>query len=119
MSTHPNVILLCELTPDNLSRKTMRNILEEAGVKDEYGKVKIGPDEYNYEVMEEDYDESWQISAKIGNLIFFDLVTYGYGDNIAWDELQRQKNDLETWAQGICERHNCSAYQIYVTANYW
>ena len=29
MSTHPNVILMCVITPDNLARKTMREIVQD------------------------------------------------------------------------------------------
>lgn len=41
MSSHPNVILMAVLKPDNLSRKTMRDILLEAGVVEE-DDIKIG-----------------------------------------------------------------------------
>ena len=120
MSTHPNVILMVALTPDDLSRKTMRSILEANGIKEDDfdDDVKISGKDYHHEIMESDYDESWQISAKEGDLIFFDLVTYGYGDTIKWSDLETQKNELEAWAKEICEKFSCS-YEIIITANYW
>lgn len=119
MSTHPNAILLLTLTPDGLARKTYRNILAEAGVADpEMENIKIGGAKYHHKVMEEEYDEGWQISAKEGDIIVFDLVTYGYGEQIAWNGLEAQKTDLEAWAKEVCERHHCG-YAISVTANYW
>lgn len=118
MSTHPNAILLLALTPHGLSRKTMAAIRAEAGIADEDDDLKIDGISYHHAVMEDDYDEGMQIAAKEGDLVFYDLVTYGYGDVIAWDMLAARKAALEAWAIGICERHAC-AYAIYVTANYW
>ena len=105
------------LTPGNLSRKTMAAILAETNTEDD-DDVKIGEDEYHHEIMESSYNESWQISAKEGDLVFFAFVTYGYGEPITWAKLEKQKNELEAWAKGICERHQCS-YEISVAANYW
>lgn len=120
MSTHPNVILLLTLTPDGLARKTMRDILTEAGVKEDDldNDVTIGSAKYHHEIMEGDYNDNWQIAAKEGDLIFFDMVTYGYGEQIMWDRLELQKRELETWAKDTCSRHHCQ-YVISVTANYW
>lgn len=118
MSTHPNVILMSVFTPENTSRKTMKNILEEMGVTDPENDVKIAGKDYHHEVMESDYQESWQISANEGDLIFFDLVTYGYGDVIGWTDLEKQKNDLEDWSKTMSEKHHCT-YLIKITANYW
>jgi hypothetical protein len=118
MSTHPNAILLLTLTPDDAARKTYRAILADAGVMDPSDDIKIGGENYHHEVMEDTYNESWQIAAQEGDLIFFDLVTYGYGEQIAWDKLEAQKNALEAWAKEVCEKHRCS-YKISVTANYW
>jgi hypothetical protein len=115
MSTHPNAILLLVLKPDDLTRKTYRAILEEAGREDD---LMIGGDRYNIEVMESTYDESHQIAADEGDIVVFDMVTYGYGERIEWDKLVAQKSVLEEWAAGICERHKCTA-SFYVTANYW
>ena len=117
MGSHPNVVLMAVLKPDDLSRKTMRGILEEAETVDDYA-VKIGGVEYTHIVMESDYEEGHQIAADEGDLVFFDLVTYGYGETVTWDKLEKQKSELEQWATEACKRHNCSC-KIYVTANYW
>lgn len=117
MSTHPNVILMVVLKPDGLSRKTMREILVEAQVGVDYD-IKIGSTEYHHIVMESDYEEGYQISGEEGDLIFFDMVTYGYGEAIIWEKLEQQKQDLEQWAIEICKRHHCN-YTISITANYW
>lgn len=105
------------LTPDGLARKTMRDILAAHNVEDD-DDIKIGGKDYHHQIMESTYDDSYQISAKEGDLVFFDLVTYGYGEAIAWDKLEEQKRVLDAWAYAICERHHCS-YEIRVSANYW
>lgn len=117
MSTHPNAILLLALTPDDLARKTHRGILAELGIDDD-DTIKIGGEEYHQKVMEEDYDDGFQIAARAGDIIVLDMVTYGYGETIEWSRLEAQKVALEEWARGICERHRCSA-KIFITANYW
>ena len=117
MSTHPNVILMARLTPDELSRKTMREILAANSVSDD-DDVKIGSEGYHHTIMESDYEEDWQISGKEGDLIFFDLVTYGYGEVISWGKLEAQKNELDKWSKDMCDKFHC-AYEIAVTANYW
>lgn len=119
MSTHPNAMLLLALTPDDLARKTYRAILEEAGVEADGGSFQIGGESYHHHgVMESDYDEGDQISLPEGTIYLMDLVTYGYGEKIAWDKLESQKSALEEWARGICERHHCKA-EIFIGANYW
>ena len=117
MSTHPNVILLLTLTPAGLSRQTMRAILADAGVADD-DDIKIEGKDYHHKVMERDYDDDWQISSKEGDLLIFDLVTYGYGEQIAWGNLSAQKEQLEAWAKIACAKYRCT-YAISVTANYW
>jgi hypothetical protein len=117
MSIHPNAILLLTITPEDLARKTYRAILDDAKVEDD-GDIKIDGVDYHHRVMEEEYDESYQISAKEGDIALFDLVTYGYGETIEWAKLEAQKNNLEAWAKGVCEKHHCT-YKIFITANYW
>lgn len=117
MSAHPNVILLLTLKPDDLSRKTLRAIQSEAGI-DDGGSLKIGEQSYHVSVMESEYDDGYQISADEGDIIIFDMVTYGYGEKIEWSKLIAKKDALELWALVACERHKCSA-KIFVTANYW
>lgn len=116
MSTHPNAILLLCLKPDDLARKTFRAILEEAGGSE--NSIKIKDTSYHIDVMENDYDDGYQITADEGDIIVFDMVTYGYGERIPWDQLAAQKWGLVEWAQGVCERHRCTA-SFYITANYW
>lgn len=118
MSIHPNAMLLLALTPDNLARKTHRDIMTEVGIEDADDDITIGKVEYHHNIMEEDYNSSYQISLPEGSICLWDLVTYGYGEKIEWDKLAAQKEELEEWAKGICERHHCS-YKIYVSANYW
>ncbi len=117
MSIHPNAMLLLALTPDDLARKTYRAILAEAGVEDEEG-IKISGETYHHCVMEEDYNEDNQISAKEGDIVLWNLVTYGYGETITWAKLEAQKQALEVWAEDICERYKCN-FEIFVSANYW
>ena len=117
MSTHPNAILLLVLTPDGLSRKTHRAILEEMGDPGDEN-FKIEGEMYHCIVMEDDYDETYQIMAKEGDICVFDLITYGYGERIDWDKLVGQHAILKNWAEDVCKRHNCTA-KYYVTANYW
>ena len=117
MSIHPNVILLVTLTPDGLSRKTRRDILAGDSIDIE-DSIEIGEYSYHHEVMESDYNDNYQISAAEGDIIIFDMVTYGYGRKIDWDDLAKQRLTLETWAINVCARYHCS-YKIFVTANYW
>lgn len=126
MSTHPNAILLLTLTPDDLTRKTWRSILQENkvykfnsdGVIDEDGRIKIGEAKYHQMVMEDDYNEGMQISAQEGDIAVYDMVTYGYGEVIEWEKLENQKKELEKWAKETCKKHHCN-YKIFITANYW
>ena len=118
MSTHPNVILMVIFKPDGLSRKTHRDILKSNGIDDPDKEIKIGDYEYNTIVMEEDYDEGNQISATEGDIVFYELVTYGYGDSVDWDVLEKNKLELQYWSKRMCIEHNCS-YKIKVSANYW
>ena len=117
---HPNALLILVLTPDDLARKTYRAILEDAGQKDDEGaQIPIGKDQYWPKVMESDYDErGLQVSAKEGDILLVDMVTYGYGEYVTWAELEAQKQALETWAIETCAKHKCS-YEIRVGANYW
>lgn len=72
MGTHPNVILKLTLTPEETSRKTLREILAACDVTDNSDpEILIGTLEYRAIVMEEEYNESWQISAKEGDMAMF------------------------------------------------
>lgn len=120
MSTHPNAMLLLVLTPDDLTRKTMRTIVADAGgdVNDDSPKVKIGNEDYYVTIMEDDYDESYQISAKAGDIVLHDFLTYGYGEKIAWAQVVERAAALQAWADVAREKYRCTA-QVYISANYW
>lgn len=118
MSAHPNVILMAVLDPGGLSRRTMREIVGDEVFESFDHTIEIGDEEYHWLVMEGSYDEGFQIRAPEGSLVFFDMVTYGYGDVIRWWVLEAKKNELEVWARETAEANNCT-YSIWVTANYW
>jgi hypothetical protein len=118
---------MVRLTPDGLSRKTMRDIMAFNGIRyrhqcndetEDFDGILIGEEIYHHAIMEETYSSSWQISGNEGDLVFFDLVTYGYGESISWCKLQAQKEELEAWAKVQCEKFHCS-YEIAISANYW
>jgi len=118
MGTHPNVLLVLELTTDDLPMKTYRKILSYCGVNED-DDIDIEGKKYHHLVMQEDdYDDGWQIKSHPGRILFFDLVTYGYGDSIDWDVLESQKDELSLWSVTICDKFNCTS-RIFVTANYW
>lgn len=114
MSTHPNVILMAILQPDGTSRATLRKILD--GSDDD--EIQIYDNKYYFEVMESDYNEDWQIAANEGDLIFFRLITYGYGEKVKWEDLEKEKIQLSQWAYDISNKYQCK-FEIYITANYW
>lgn len=145
MSTHPNVILKLTIKTEGTTRKLLRELLSQnreeitdnnlplmldrSGKPIAHAKTKenlhisrgddqicIGNFSYDTLVMEEEYDESWQIGGKEGDLIIFDLVTYGYGEEISWKDLQKRVDDLELWAVQPCRN---LTYYISVSANYW
>lgn len=113
MSTHPNAIIMCVITPDNLARKTMREI-----VGDNKDEIKIGDYKYSFFVAESDYEGGYQISAKEGSLVFHDYITYGYGEVCDWDEIERRKDDLSNFALDVCKKYQCSEFKVQITANY-
>jgi len=116
MSTHPNAILMAVLKPGGTSRATMRNIMADEAAKND--RVVIGKMSYEGLVMESNYHDGFQIAADEGDLVFFDFVTYGYGETVEWAQLEMVKSELEAWAAAVSERYGCT-YKIMVTANYW
>jgi len=118
MSTHPNVILMAVLTPKGLARQTMANILGGPYKRDDHHDAIKLPEGYTPIVMESDYDDGMQIGANEGDLVFYDLVTYGYGKVIAWADLEARKTRLEEWANEMAKVHDCT-YRIDVSANFW
>lgn len=119
MSTHPNVILMAVLTPDNLTRKTARDILANSilAIPNETD-VKVGNTKYYMLIMESDYNEGMQIGAHEGDIVFHKHVTYDYGESILWSDLEKLKLELETWATEKSKLFNCT-YEIRIGANYW
>lgn len=119
MGTHPNAMLICIFTPDDLARKTYRAILTHAGLpEDSDNGIKIGTSQYHHQVMESDYDDSYQISAPEGSIVIHGFVTYGDGEKISWDKLHDQRNQLKAWALEIDELFKCK-HEIFISANYW
>lgn len=112
MSTHPNVILMAVLKSDDLPMKTLRAI--RAG-DDE---IRLGDRCIHSFVAESDWEADYQISSEEGDLIFFDFVTYGYGEKIEWSKLEEIKSEFEKWVVNVCDKYHCS-YQIFISANYW
>jgi hypothetical protein len=107
------------ITPDDLARKLLRALLAELGEEEDHDdQVKVGSNEYNLKVMESDYDEDWQISGKEGQILVFDLVTYGYGEDITWEELEKYKAELTEWATPLASKYHFT-FQFSVSANYW
>jgi hypothetical protein len=122
MSTHPNTILCAAFTTDDLPNKTYRAILSEVPNPHDYDlpdlNIPIGDNEY-HTLLYNQYDTELQITAKQGQIIVYDFVTYGYGETIEFYELLKRKEELEMWANDICIRHRCSKVEFFVTANYW
>jgi hypothetical protein len=111
-------MLILALTPDDLARKTYRQILTEAGIESD-GELKIGSMSCNHHgVMECDYEEGIQLSLPEGTIYILDLVTYGYGEKIEWQDMELKKSEFTEWGRGVCERYNCTM-KIFVSANYW
>lgn len=119
MGTHPNAILMLVLTPDEGTRKTHRAIIADLGIEPD-DTVNIGAKKklFHQNVMESDYDEDNQLSAPEGSIVFWSLFTYGYGEVMAWDDLNTLKTELDAWAAPICEKHKCTP-SVFVSANYW
>lgn len=131
MGTHPNALLVAELSPNDLPRKTYKDLKVECGEDPDDDDLEVliptgiesenrweREDSYHTFLAEDDYNESNQITAAVGSIVLWDPVTYGYGERIEWDKLEAQKQRLNEWCKYISEKLNCT-YRIYVTANYW
>ena len=118
MSTHPNTILMGVLIPDELARKTYRAIVGSIGADNDDPYFNIGGLGYSLKIMEDSYDDSNQISAPEGSIVAHCLLTYGYGETIAWAEVEKAKAELEAWLANIAAQHKCS-HSIHLTASYW
>lgn len=131
MSTHPNALLIAELSPNDLPRKTYKALKVECGKDPEDDDLEVyvptgveseekwkTRDEYHTFLAEDDYNAGYQIAAAVGSIVLWNAVTYGYGERVEWDKLEGQKQRLDGWCKAMCEKLNCT-YKIYVTANYW
>lgn len=140
MSTHPNAMLQAVLTCDDLTRATVRRLYEAAkargfnvDLEDDEPDIGIpngettrrgdggeNPrfDDYHVTVMEGDYNESWQIAAKTGQIVLHDFLTYGYGESMAWDKVVAQKDRLTAFLDAVKDALHFT-YEIRVAANYW
>jgi len=59
MSSHPNAMLICIFTPDDLAHRTYRAILSEAGIIGDEDLTLINEHfggSYSHQIMEYDYD---------------------------------------------------------------
>lgn len=116
MSIHPNVMLMMHLSPLDLPRKTFLEIVDDP----DDPMVKIGDREYHALLMDGDYHEGYQVSGAGGEIVLMDMVTYGYGERIAWDDLRAAHNALAAWHEANAERYRLSdVTRISVGANYW
>ena len=112
-------MLMAHLSPGDLPRKTFLAILADHGASEEDTNIKIKGTEYNAVLMDEDYDEGWQISGTPGEIVLMDFVTYGYGERIQWDKLDAQRAALAAWVDANKERYDLQDTSISVGANYW
>jgi hypothetical protein len=105
------------LTPESNPRETAKAIAE-ANNANEYDQILIGGVQYRCLLMRDEYDSNDQIGAKEGDFVVFDLVTYGYGATITWQNLCDRQQALEVWAAMASEKFHCK-HEIFVSANYW
>lgn len=119
MGTHPNTMLILTLMPDNLARKTFREIQERYGKPTDRDYVTVGGEDFSLLIMEADYDEGFQLSAPEGSIVLMDMVTYGRGQTINIERLVALSDALRVWAGPVCEEFKCSITDIRVGANYW
>jgi hypothetical protein len=131
VSTHPNALLIAELSPNDLPRKTYKALKVELGKDPEDDDLDVDiptgvdspnrwelVDSYHTFLAQDGYEEDKQITAAPGSIVLWDPVTYGYGERIEWDKLAAQKDRLDDWCKGICEKLQCT-HKIYISANYW
>lgn len=69
-------------------------------------------------LMSTAYNEEFEVTGEPGTVIAFDYLTMGSGKKISWIYAEKEKNTLEAWAKGVCERHG-GEFNIVLTANYW
>lgn len=118
MSIHPNAIMMMVYEGD--AAETIYNELDggEMETTGSSAELQIGGTEWRLLLMQDSYDESDQISAPEGSLVFFDLITYGYGDTIAWEKCVAWQAALEAYGKELVQKHG-GKISFYITANYW
>lgn len=104
------------LIAQNREERPDKSLPFEIRISRDDDEITIGQFNYNILVMEDSYDSSWQISGEEGDLIIFDLVTYGYGEEISWSDLQKRVDDIKLWAM---QPSRNLEVQISISANYW
>lgn len=120
MGRHPNALLILLVTPDDLPWRTYQEMLDAFRAEDGDGYIKIGKHDYQIYVCDSDeYSEDYQIKAKEGQVVIFDMVTYGFGQVLTWNEMLEQKQELEAWAEANKEKFRFTKWEIRVGANYW
>jgi hypothetical protein len=120
VSTHPNAILQLTIRPNGLTRQTWRAMIDDAGARvDEDPQVEIGGVKYSILAMETNWHDDYQVGAEEGDIVLFDMMTYGFGERIAFTEVKARADALDAWARAACEKYNCASFEIHVTANYW
>ena len=141
MGAHPNAMIMAVLTLDQGMRKTERLIFEHCEDRKiecslEGGTIKIlngkrgnpNPpewpegypltDDWSVQVMESDYEEGYQISAKEGQIVIHGYLTYEYGETVKWVELEAQKKQLMDLLDPMTKDLEFT-YEIVIGANYW
>ena len=109
--------MIAVLTPDDLTRRTLRAIIAgNLSTDDDY--IKIAGEDWHIKPMEGDYDENFQIKAKEGDIIVFNMFTYGYGDFATWKSVSAMHDSLVDWCEECKGTYNFS-YEIRMSANYW
>lgn len=69
-------------------------------------------------LMSSTYNAEFEVIGEPGSIIVFDYLTMGAGKKLAWAHAEAEKNILEAWAKGVCERYG-GEFNIVLTANYW
>lgn len=116
MSDQPNVMLMAVLTPDDLARRTARAICEELHTTGA-GDFQLGGKWFTVTIMEDNYDDTYQIKAMEGQIVVHCYLTYGYGLYMAWAEVVMLVNELERVIVDLCEKFHCT-HEIVIGANY-
>ena len=114
MSSHPNTLLMLQLSPNEPSID-VKHLLDAECDSEGDCTIKLGG--FDYSVATDD-ENDMQIRVPEGSAVLHDFLTYGYTDVVNWNEVPAIVDALKTWAEAFCDKHNCS-YHIYIGANFW